>query len=196
MRRCVGIDLSLSATGIATITERIGRSPIAAVEEFKTVVTKTGPPDAKGRPTECLRDRLTRSRAIASDVCHFALTAELVVIEGLFTASGAGKLIDRAATWMRIVDRCLSHDVPVAVVAPTALKLPITGSGRADKAEMISALVRLWPDVLLKTDNEVDALALAHLGSVALGWDVVTLERHRVVKWTEWPSQLDVEGVA
>ncbi|MGH3965953.1 MAG: hypothetical protein ACRDRY_22320, partial [Pseudonocardiaceae bacterium] len=129
------------------MTERVGRPPIAAVEEFKTSATKTGPPDAKGRPTECLRDRLTRSRAIAADVCHFALTAELVVIEGLFTAAGAGKMIDRAATWMRVVDRCQHHDVPVAVVAPAALKLPITGSGRAEKAEMVAALVRLWPDV-------------------------------------------------
>jgi Holliday junction resolvasome RuvABC endonuclease subunit len=166
----------------------VGRPPLAAVEEFKTAVAKTGPPDAKGRPTECLRDRVARSRAIAADVWHFAATADLVVIEGLFTAQNAGKLIDRAATWMRIVDRCISADVPVAVIAPAALKLPIAGSGSASKTEMISALMRLWPDLALHSDNEVDAISCAHLGAVALGWDVPTLERHRKVTWTEFPD--------
>ena len=188
MPRVVGLDLSLTATGIATITQRVDRPPIASVAEFKTTLTKTGPARGKLKSTECLRDRVLRSRAIAADVCHTALGAELVVIEGLFTGPNAGKVLDRAATWMRIVDRCIAADVPVAVIAPTALKLPITGSGRADKAAMASALVRLWPDLVISSDNEVDAVACAHLGAVALGWAVPTLERHREVKWTEFPE--------
>ena len=178
-RRVVGADLSLAATGVGIITERVGRPPIAAVELFKTSLTKTGPLGKNGKPTECLRDRVARSRGIAADVWRYAAHAELVVIEGLFTGPHAGKLIDRAATWMRIVARCVAHDIPIAVVAPRALKLPIAGTGNATKTEMISALIRLWPDLELKTDDEVDALACAHLGAVALGWDVPTLERHR-----------------
>ncbi len=186
MPRVVGVDLSLAATGLGIITQRAGRSPIAAVAEFKTKLTKTGTKD--GKPSECLRDRVARSRGIATDVWHQAGTADLVVIEGLFAGKAAGHLIDRAATWMRIVDRCVQNDVPVAVVAPTTLKLAIAGKGGADKAAMAAALVRLWPDVGLSSDNEVDALGCAHLGAVALGWDVPTLERHRDVKWTEFPD--------
>lgn len=188
MRRVVGVDLSLTGTGVGIITERVGRPPTAAVDEFKTTLTKTGPPDAKGKPTECLADRVRRSRAIANDVWHFASTADLVVIEGIFIGKTAGRLIDRAATWMRVVDRCVANHVPVAVVSPAALKRPIAGSGTADKAVMTSALVRLWPDLEIASDNEVDAIALAHLGAVALGWGVPTLERHRQVTWTEFPD--------
>lgn len=189
--KIVAIDLSLAATGVAVVAQRVDRPPIASVAEFKSTLTMTGPPKGKASTTECLRDRVVRSRSIADDAWHYASGAELVVIEGLFTGKTAGKLIDRAATWMRIVDRCVAHDIPVAVVAPTALKRPIAGTGGATKTEMISALVRLYPNVELKTDNEVDALAMAHLGAVALGWDVPTLERHRQVTWTEWPDTLD-----
>jgi Holliday junction resolvasome RuvABC endonuclease subunit len=154
-------------------------------------MTKTGAPTAQNKPSESLSDRVRRSRAIAEDVCQYALCGDLVVIEGLFTGPHAGKLVDRAATWWRVVDRCLGREVPIAVVAPTALKLPIAGTGRASKTEMISALVRLWPALVLKTDNEVDAMACAHLGAVALGMDVPTLERHKTVKWTDWPESLE-----
>lgn len=184
----VGCDLSLTATGIGIISERIGRSPLASVEEFKTSLKCTGTPGKAGRPTECVADRVRRSREIAADVWHYARGAELVVIEGLFVGPNAGKLIDRAATWMRIADRCVAGGIPLAVVAPTALKKPITGTGGASKTEMASALLRLWPDVVLKTDNEIDALACAHLGAVALGWGVPTLERNRQVTWTEFPD--------
>jgi len=45
--------------------------------------------------------------------------------------------------------------------------------------------------LVIGSDNEVDAVACAHLGAVALGWPVVTLARHRDVKWTEWPAFLE-----
>lgn len=191
MSRVVGVDLSIRATGIGVITQRVDRPPIVSAAEFKTVLVKSGPGRGKVHSTETLRDRVCRSRAIAADVCHQALLADLVVLEGLFTGPNAGKLLDRASTWMRIADRCIAADVPVAVVAPSALKLAITGSGRSDKAAMASALARLWPDLVIGSDNEVDAVACAHLGAVALGWPVVTLARHRDVKWTEWPAFLE-----
>lgn len=189
-RQIVGVDLSLTGTGVAVIAERSGDKPHAVgVQEFNTKLVCTGPVNPKtNKPSEVLRDRVARSREIAGDVWHFARSADLVVIEGLFTGKTAGKLIDRAATWMRVVDRCVAADIPIAVVSPTALKLPIAGAGGASKTEMISALIRLYPSVALKTDNEVDALACAHLGAVALGWDVPTLERHRKVTWTEFPD--------
>lgn len=188
-RKIVGVDLSLTATGVAVISQRISKPPIAGVQEFSTKLVCTGPINPKtNKPTEVLRDRVARSREIAADVWRYAASADLVVIEGLFTGKTAGKLIDRAATWMRIVDRCVAADVPIAVIAPTALKLPIGGAGTASKTEMISALIRLYPTLVLKSDNEVDALACAHLGAVALDWDVPTLERHRKVTWTEFPD--------
>lgn len=196
MRFVVGVDLSLTATGIGVLTET-STGVKASVAELASKLIKTGPPDKAGKPTECVRDRVQRSREMARDVWRYACRAELVVIEGLFTGPNAGKLIDRAATWMRIADRCVTNEVPLAVIAPRALKLPIAGSGNASKTEMISALVRLWPDLQLKTDNEVDAISCAHLGAVALGWDVPTLERHRKVTWTEWPEfGVPEEGVA
>jgi Holliday junction resolvasome RuvABC endonuclease subunit len=177
MTRVVGLDLSLTCTGIAVCMEN-GRG----VSMASRTVTSTG------RRSATLPERHSRLTALGADIVHSASTADLVVVEGLFNAgASAGALVDRAALFWFVVGALVRREVPVAVVAPSALKLAMTGSGKADKAALATALVRLWPETDVTSSDVSDAAGLAHLGAVALGMGVPVLERHRRVKWTEWP---------
>jgi Holliday junction resolvasome RuvABC endonuclease subunit len=188
MRRCVGLDLDLAKCGIGVITYRPDRGDcLVTSTRVTSPMRKTGPPNLKGKPTETLIDRHARIVDIANQACHMALSADLVVIENKFAGSPGGKSIDRHGAYWWVVGRCLRKDIPVVEVAPTSVKLAIAADGRADKAKVAGALGRLWPAFTIGSEDEADAVGLAHLGAVYLGWPVTTLERHRQVK-ASWPD--------
>jgi len=176
MKRVCGIDYSLTCTGIA----------IATLLANGQVKMNTSTVTSKGKRAASLVDRHARITQIGQDILHHARVADLVVIEGMTPGAKGGSPHDRAAGWWWVVGGCIRAEVPVAVVAPTSLKLAIAGSGRADKASVAVALSRLWPDVDVTSSDVSDAVGLAHLGAVYLNWPITTLERHRQVKAT-WP---------
>ena len=136
----IGIDLSLTATGISD-----GRS------------TETIKP---GKITG-----LARQRAIAAHIGRRLEVAALVVIEGPSYGStqAASSAHERAGLWWRIVDLADSMGKPVLVVPPTTLKKFATGSGRADKDVMMLATARRF-DWFSGDNNAADALWLSALG--------------------------------
>ena len=176
MRRCVGLDLSLTCTGAAVITQRVSGDCVANT----TTVTSCG------RRGDTLVDRHARLTTLGAEIVRSATPADLVVVEGPVTGTRGGSPLDRYALWWFVVGGLIRREVPVAVVAPASLKLAIAGSGRADKAAVAVALARLWPDVDVTSSDVSDAVGLAHLGAVHMGWPVTTLERHRQVK-VAWP---------
>lgn len=181
MNRVVGLDLSLTRTGVAVVTRLSGGTCRA------TALTVT----STGRTRASIVDRSRRVAELAEEILHSARMAELVVVEGMFAVGAkGGALIDRAGLFHRVVSGLVRADVPIALVAPTSLKLAIAGKGNADKAALAVALTRLWPDVDVTSSDVSDAMGLAHLGAVHLGWPVQTLERHRQCK-AEWPELLD-----
>jgi crossover junction endodeoxyribonuclease RuvC len=187
MRRVVGLDLDLAKCGIGIITHRPDRGDCLVTSARVTApLRKTGPVNVKGKSIETLSDRHSRIVDIAGQACHVALTAELVMIENKFAGSPGGKSIDRHGAYWWVVGRCLRKGIAVVEVAPASVKLAIAGDGRADKAKVSGALARLWPDFAIGSEDEADAVGLAHLGAVYLGWPVATLERHRHIK-VEWP---------
>lgn len=52
---------------------------------------------------------------------------------------------------------CAAQRIPIADVYPTTLKKFATGSGRADKGQMLIAAQQRWPDKRFSTSDEVDA---------------------------------------
>lgn len=188
MNRIVGIDLSLTSTGVAVVTET-DRRILLNTEVFKSSPIRTGPPGKNGKSTETLRDRYTRIRDHAATIIHNGSTADLVVIEGMIPSPGRDRGIqDRPALWWIVVGAFMRRDIPVAVASPAAMKRVITGKGNADKVEVALAIQKLWPNATLGNNDTADAAGLAHCGAVALGWDVVTLERHKTMVWTNWPE--------
>jgi crossover junction endodeoxyribonuclease RuvC len=154
--RVVGIDPSLTGTGVATVLVRTGTPPESTVTGCDHLDPKT------------MRD-LPRIRWILSQLRVWAYNADLAVIEGPSYNSITGSQHERGGLWWAILDRLTSWDVPVAVVPPTSRAKYATGSGGASKDAVLSAAVRRYPDAPIVTNDEADAVVLAAMGARWLG---------------------------
>ncbi|MDB5716488.1 MAG: hypothetical protein JWO15_3885 [Sphingomonadales bacterium] len=142
MTTVIGIDPSLSATGIATAAEAY------------TVPTSAGDP--------------TRLAIIYTAVCVQATApqATLAVVEDLPThAHGAG-LTGMAQGVIRLA--LIESQVPYVTVPAATLKKYATGKGNATKADMRMAWFQRTGDDV-RDDNQVDALWLRQIGLALLG---------------------------
>lgn len=162
--KIVGIDLSLTGTGLASIVD--------GVPQTKAVVSK-------GEQADPLEARFERQSTISNHILDFTLgyrvegqrpeQPDLVVIESLFNSGTfAGSLIDRAGLWWRIVGSLLVWEVPVVHATPGQGKMFLTGAGNADKGAMAMYFSKLFPDWEPSTrknaNDEADAGALASIG--------------------------------
>jgi crossover junction endodeoxyribonuclease RuvC len=163
--KIVGIDLSLTGTGLASIVD--------GVPQTKAVVSK-------GEQADPLEQRFDRQSTITNHILDFALgpagagfirseIPDLVVIESLFNSSTfAGSLIDRAGLWWRIVGSLLAWDVPVVHATPGQGKMFLTGAGNADKGAMAMYFSKIFPGweptTKKNANDEADAGALASIG--------------------------------
>jgi crossover junction endodeoxyribonuclease RuvC len=183
MKRVVGLDLSLTKTGIAVI--------VAASRGTKLV---TDTISSTGKRGDSLVERHARITTLSKAIMHHASVSDLVVIEGLFVGPNAGSLIDRAALFWHVAGGLIRREVPVAIIAPQAMKKGIVGRAgsvkdKVDKVHVALAVAKLYPDADLGGNDSADAAALAHLGAVWLGLDVPTLAYHRAVV-AEWPEMI------
>lgn len=176
-----GVDLSLSCSGVASIYRQGDHCKVIA-----SSVTSSG------RRGDGLAERHDRIVTLAAAVVQEIGRPRLAVVEGPSHGSRGGSPVDRYHLWWSVVGRLVTWGIPIAVVAPATRAKFATGSGKGDKAAVAAAMCRLWPDVVLGNSDESDAVALAHIGAVRLGWPVVTLERHRgclaAVRWPVLPS--------
>ena len=153
--RIIGLDLSLTSTGIA------GRGWTDRVR----------PPGSAGG----LHGALSRMRDIRDTVLGYARGADLVVIEGLAYSRTTGKATERAGLWWMVMEALAARDVPVAVVTPTARARYATGRGNAGKDEVLAAVIRRYPAYLVRGNDEADALVLAAMGYDHVGQPLVQL---------------------
>lgn len=157
--RIVGLDLSLTATGVAVL------DPIG-VRETCEQHTLT----SKGRKDADLEDRCQRLALIDERIHELAIPADLVVVEGpSFGQARQGGQHDRAGLWWQVVARCLNDGVMVVEVPPSLVKKYATGKGNAGKDEVLAAVVRRYSDCPTANNNEADALVLAAMGARHLG---------------------------
>lgn len=154
--RVIGLDLSLTATGIAVITD--------GSVEVDTITS---------RPTgDSVEDRVRRlrriERATEEHICSDD-EINLIVIEGpsFGQMRQSGEHI-RAGLWWRIAS--LSEEYATVVeVSPASLKKYATGKGNAAKDAVLLAVARRYPTVDVGNNNEADALTLAAMGARHLG---------------------------
>ncbi|GGS88259.1 hypothetical protein ACFFV7_51120 [Nonomuraea spiralis] len=164
----VGLDLSLTGTGIATADGTLSR-------------VRTG--DLRGGP---------RMSWIASHIFGDGLTqaADLVVVEGpsYGSQSGAGHH-EAAGLWWHVIYRLHVFEVPYAVIPPSTLKKYAAGRGNATKPDMrVALLQRAGLDE--RDDNKVDAWWLRAAGLDHLGHPPVDLpkgQREALAK-VDWPG--------
>jgi len=145
----VGLDLSLSSTGIADA----GGQRTITYDELHRDAT--------------YEQRAARVRSIAAEAAVYCLRAHVVVIEGPAFSRSTGGAHERAGLWWRVYN--VVHDaftIPVAVVGPTSLKKYATGNGNAGKPEMLAAAIRR----LGYDGHQADCVDALWLRAAALDW--------------------------
>jgi crossover junction endodeoxyribonuclease RuvC len=152
----VGLDLSLTATGVAT-------------SSGTKIVDSTG---HKGDTLDQRRTRLIgMTERIINEVTPLA---DLVVIEAPAFSRTQGAMHDRSGLWWLVVAALHDGLANVTEVAPTALKKYITGKGNAPKGDMRMEIFKRF-GVDIRDDNEADAFALRALGLDLLGHPLVQM---------------------
>ncbi|MGP3914362.1 hypothetical protein [Nonomuraea sp. 10N515B] len=175
--RVIGLDLSLTSTGIAYNTGHC---------------LKAGQGDVTKLP---LRERTETLRGLADKILLHIDTANLVLVEKFVLArgkAGAGGAGERAHLYYLVVD-ALIHQIriPVVEVPQSTLKTYATGRGNAPKDEVKDAVAKRLPMFVTKGNSDMcDAAVLAAMGSDHLGHPLVVMpQAHRkalgAVTWPE-----------
>ena len=180
----VGLDLSLSATGVAVI--RPHETPAVRVH----LVTSSPKRDS------AYPDHLDRLRALCRRIIDKATsTAEpgdqiVFVMEGpAFAATGAHQHT-RAGLWW-LIYHLLSKQGVFVIIEPSRLKRYVTGKGNAPKDLVFATMIRNFPGVALTDNNEADALGLAAMGARELGFPQepsVQRVTPAALEGVDWPS--------
>lgn len=159
----VGLDLSLTSTGIARVCTDHRR-----VESVERVTSK-------GNADASLNDRHSRLHNLRRDIGLKCADADLVVVEGPSYGSKTGSQHDRSGLWWIVVD-WLINDLEqdgwgktVVEVPPSTRMRYATGKGNAAKDAVLASVVRRYADVDVTGNDEADALILAAMGARHLG---------------------------
>lgn len=183
--RVVGIDPSLTSTGVALVTK-----DGAHVRRIQS----------SGKRNDTIADRAQRIGRITGDLAPTTLfhpandwldRCTLAVIEKPAPSRGSqASKIDLYWLWGRVVEVAIRQCAGVALVPPSTRAKWATGKGNADKGAVAAAITRLRPDVELSCSDEADALCLALMGAQALGWTGGAQYRHDALAACEWPADI------
>lgn len=182
----VGLDLSLTSTGIARVTT--WDHPDAQPEVELDRVTSTGKATASW---DDRGDRLADlSATIHAEVARRS-ALDLVVVEGPAYSKSLPGAFDRAGLWWSVYLALRGDGIPIAVVDPMARAKYATGKGNAGKDEVLLAVARRWWNVGAQVDgnDQADALVLASMGADHLGRPLVDVpQTHRdALTKVAWP---------
>lgn len=175
----VGLDLSLTATGLAS-----SDGWCALLGEAKVT-------------TLALVERTLAIDRLAMEILKLTGEPDLAVVEAPAFSKSHGGSSERAAL-RHVVVRSLHHrGVPVVEVKPNVVKLYMTGKGSAGKGDMLEAVIRRLPHYATQgDDNLADAVALAAMGMDHLGVPMVKVpEQHRrALASVDWPRTRERVG--
>lgn len=179
MKTVIGIDLSLSSTGLAFVDPDI----------YETQLIK---PRAR-------LDGHARLSWLVGAIGEHTQGAGLVVVEGPSYGSAAAQRghHERAGLWWMVTHQLWLWDVPCAIAPPACLKRYATGRGNAKKEDVLIAVIRRYP-AFIGNNDAADALVLAAMGADWLGRAVTDMPKtHRAaLDGVAWPTTLEVPNAA
>lgn len=167
MTTVIGIDASLTSTGMARLTHI---SPAEAIRTGSTTLHWVGDTwhfPSKGTNSDTVAETSHRINGIIGEVYASSAPCDLVVMEALIPTPGraAGKALERGALWWGIAMRFTRDGIPIVKVPPKTGKLWCTGSGSADKATVAARITRMWDWTGgIAKEDEFDALVMASIG--------------------------------
>lgn len=178
MTSVVGIDASLTGTGLASI--RTGEEPLAIVA------------GRKGKRNEPLEMRAIRQDVLLDTARGFIIRAEpdLVAIEAPAFGTPGGSTWDRAGLWWGLIQVARKRNIPVVEISPRTRALYATGNGGASKPEVLSG-VQATLQLSYDEENMIDATVLALIGARWLGSPIDgPLQAHhtRAMAAIAWPT--------
>ncbi|WP_418276751.1 crossover junction endodeoxyribonuclease RuvC [Isoptericola jiangsuensis] len=148
--RVLGVDPGLTRCGVGVVDSLRGhRAALVAVGVLRT------------EPATSTDLRLLEiSRGL--DTWLDEHVPDVVAVERVFAQNNRGTVMGTAQVAGLAMVAAARRGIPVALHTPSEVKAAVTGSGRADKAQvqrMIAAILRL--DVVPEPADAADALALA-----------------------------------
>lgn len=187
--RVVGVDSSLTGSGVARIDER------------GIALARIG---SKGSKVDDLASRTTRLRGNVRRILDFALDGldrqargplPVFAIEAPIPTPG-GHAHDRSGQWWLLV-HLLSKEGIVVEISPSSVKLYATGKGNAEKDAVLAAAVRTFPDLEVDGNDKADGLWLAAMVRRQLGAPIETSRSKVAVAALDrvrWPSAIAERG--
>ncbi|CAJ1579812.1 hypothetical protein [[Mycobacterium] wendilense] len=160
-RTVVGLDLSLTGAGIASLDLVTG--------DLDTAVHRSPAPKV-----DTLGAHVSRHRALVDGIVQQAIACDpaLVVVEGLrFSVSAQDSSLSRRGfLWWAVVEGLVHAGAPVLEVTPSQIKMLATGNGGASKDMMVAEYALAWPDATRdkNTQDRADAAFAAALGAAYL----------------------------
>ena len=157
-RAVIGLDLSLTATGVCVITD--GKVQVSTV---------------KSKPDGLeVSDFARRCRGIVDGIAAeiYACDPEtaLIVVEGLSLHSKSSSLDRIFASWYLILSDLFDRFGQEAVrISPNQRALYATGLGNASKDAVLLSAAKRYPEIPIKDNNQADALVIAAMGARFLG---------------------------
>jgi Holliday junction resolvasome RuvABC endonuclease subunit len=176
MPRVLGIDSSLTATGLCRID--IGENddgPVLKYSYEMACATVGAPkPTADKSKRAMARRVMALADKIEAAICtpEDPLVPDLIVVESL--AYGAKGDSAWVLPWVfgKVIELAETYKVPLITVGTTARAKYATGRGNADKDTVMLAAVKRWPEGEAKNNNEADALIVAAIGCHYLGMPI------------------------
>lgn len=176
IRYVVGLDLSLTSTGIA-------------VYSISTKMWRFSNPKTVGHRQDTWAQQTRRVYKLAERILGTISNHALVVVEGPSFNSVSTSVWERAALYYQLTIWLQELEIPIAVVAPKMLKLWATGTGMAGK-KSVQNVAEQFTELTLANNDVADATILALMGMHRLGlisppgaWRGKTIDR------IEWPDE-------
>lgn len=112
--------------------------------------------------------RFLRLRSLLSEILRTTGKPDVVVFEEVRRHLGVDAAHIYGGCLATITSVCEEWRVPYQGVPVGTVKKLATGKGNADKAAMIEAARRRWPDANIRDDNEADARWIAECGFASI----------------------------
>jgi crossover junction endodeoxyribonuclease RuvC len=177
MKQIVGLDIALTATGIAhgRTCKTLGRDGITKLPFHQRMVT-----------LQMLAWLIIEEIPPAEDEDE----PGLAVVELPNMAMAAGGQLERSILWWEVIRNLSLNNYEVACPTQSQRLKFLTGKGSGTKGTVIEQVTRRWPEYELGgDDNRADAVVYYKMGVAQLGGDVGLPQSYlTVLDKVEWPE--------
>lgn len=180
--RVLGIDSSLTATGLARIDVKQVWDEGLGHWAFDAETAVVGAP----RPTKD-KSKLAMARRVNALIAQIegcfnepGECPDHVGLEALaYGARGEGAWV---LPWIfgRVIELCEKYGVPLTVVATSARAKFATGKGNASKDTVLLTAAKLFPQIAFQDNNAADAMIVGAVVCQQLGSAILPVTQYRI----------------